>query len=867
MPAKLPMMFKKTSLAWILFPALLLTTQSKAQENSVEGPILDLDEFITEEVSQELSDSLMPTDRSVSSAFFEDMKLLDIPRSVMVLSPETMEQFQIKNFDDLQKIGAGTERYNFYGIAGAPVLRGWQGGIYFNGMLRAFQRNEMPTSFGALEALEIVKGPAPAQFIPSHVGGYVNMIPKSPFFNESRGSVKFQIGSNDLYNVQIDKGGPILIGDKPAAYRISLTAQEADSWYDGIGNDYVSLYGSIKMQLSENTYLFAGAEYYEFKSNENAGWNRPSQKLIAKSEYVIGEPLSLVRSSKGGLADRGLLGRNADFRALVVPASVVTDAVADGRMNASQLAALKDLSDTEVRSTIYESLAEDVQQTSSGYLYTREYFMAGGKVFTEKIDGNQVLSDSSDFADSEDLMLFVDLESFLSDSTTLTNKLFFEDIHTDKLSSYQYAFRSDQTVIDDRLSATTRFEVGENTSVKLEYGGQARLTNAIQLQDFWAEPFARRDISRDEISPNTVFLSGAQMDPSTGNNFWGGGFGAGGTGGHAVESELTQLGAFASALVDIGKHLSIITSVRWDSVDFETKIPKGPTDIAPNGTSGNDSFFNWSLNPILKINDQVSLYAAFQEATTYAPLQGGAILGDQNFGDSQLQEVGIKLSVLEDRLYASAAFYDWEQSAFNDRTNTNDPYESEGVEIEFTYEVNDRTTIIGSYSERETRRTSPLGFRSMPFGLVDPTGANNDEIGIALAAGNLLHQFSGAFGGFTPQGSSPSNNPNLIVPGAPEQTAKLFVATSLDSPWSFAIGAVYSSSYFSSYDRNITIDSSTVLNANLSFETDNWKTMLSLENLTEENYFIGSEPTFAANTIITKAPEDVQGRLTVTVPF
>ena len=133
------MMFKKTSLAWILFPALLLTTQSKAQENSVEGLILDLDEFITEEVSQELSDSLMPTDRSVSSAFFEDMKLLDIPRSVMVLSPETMEQFQIKNFDDLQKIGAGTERYNFYGIAGAPVLRGWQGGIYFNGMLRAFQ--------------------------------------------------------------------------------------------------------------------------------------------------------------------------------------------------------------------------------------------------------------------------------------------------------------------------------------------------------------------------------------------------------------------------------------------------------------------------------------------------------------------------------------------------------------------------------------------------------------------------------------------------------------------------------------------------------------------------------------------------------
>ena len=860
-------MFKKASLAWILCPALLFTNQARAQESEPEGPILDLEEFITEEVSQELSDSLLPTDRSVSSAFFEDMKLLEIPRSVMVLSPELMEQFQIKDFDDLQKIGAGTERYNFYGIAGAPVLRGWQGGIYFNGMLRAFQRNEMPTSFGALEAMEVVKGSAPAQFIPSHVGGYVNMIPKSPFFNESRGSVKFQFGSNDLYNLQIDKGGPFLISDKPAAYRISITAQEADSWYDRIGNDFVSLYGSIKMQLSENTYLFTGAEYYEFKSNENAGWNRPSQNLISNGKYVIGEPLSLVRSSKGGIADRGLLGRNADFRALVLPSSIVNEAVAGGRINGSQLSALMDLSDTEVRSRIYEGLPEDVEQSSSGFLYTPDYFLAGGPVFTETIGGNQVLSDSSDFADSEDLMLFVDLEHFLSESTTLTNKFFFEEISTDKLSSYQYAFRSEQTVIDDRLSATTTFEAGEQNQFILEYGVQARFTDAIQLQDFWSEPFARRDISHDTINKNSVFLSGAQFDPVSGNNYWGGGFGAGGPGGHAVESELAQLGAFASGLMHLGKHFSLITSLRWDTVDFETKIPAGPTDIAQNMTDGYDSFFNWSINPTIKVNEQISLYGAFQEAKTYAPLQGGAILGDQNFGDSQLQEVGFKLSVLENKLYATAALYEWKQSAFNDRTNTSDPYKSEGVEIEFTYEVNDRTTIIGSFSDRETRRTSPLGFRSMPFGLVDPTGANNDEIGIALAAGSLLHQFSGAFGGFTPQGSSPSNNPNLIVPGAPEQTAKLFVATSLDRQWGFAIGAIHNSSYYSSYDRNILIDSSTVLSANISYKKQKWKAMLSLENLTEEDYFIGSEPTFAANTIITKAPDDIQGRLAITVPF
>ncbi len=189
------------------------------------------------------------------------------------------------------------------------------------------------------------------------------------------------------------------------------------------------------------------------------------------------------------------------------------------------------------------------------------------------------------------------------------------------------------------------------------------------------------------------------------------------------------------------------------------------------------------------------------------------------------------------------------------------------MELEVTYQVNEHTTVIASYGDRETKRTSSLGFRSMPFGLADVTGAQNDEIGIALAGGSLLHQFSEAAGGYPGEGSSPSNNPDLIVPGAPERTAKLFVATSFDGPWSFAIGAVHNSAYYSSYDRNIRIGSSTVLNANIGYETDQWKARLSLENLTGEDYFIGSESTFAANTILTKAPDEPQGRLTVTVPF
>jgi iron complex outermembrane recepter protein len=856
-------MKKKTKHAALICSMVMVGQLWSFAQNDVEGPILDLEEFKTVEISQELSDSLMPTDRTVGSAFFADMELLDIPRSILVLSPEIMEQFQIEDFGDLEKIGAGTERYNFYGIAGAPVLRGWQGGIYFNGMLRAFQRNEMPTSFGALEAMEVVKGPAPAQFIPSHVGGYVNMLPKSPFFDDSRGSFKFEYGSNNHYNIQVDKGGPFLAGSKPAAYRISLTSQNADTWYNNVGNDFNSIYASIKMQLGEKTYLFAGAEYYEFSSNENAAWNRPTQNLVNTGQYVIGEPLSLVREANGGYADRNLLSSSADFRALVVPASIVESA----GLSAPQMAALKNMGDPEVRSAVYEGLPSDVAQTSSGYLYTPEYFLAGGSVFTEKISGKQILADPSDFADSEDLMVFADLEHYLSDTTMLTNKLFIEDISTDKLSSYQYAFRMNQTVIDDRFSLTTKLDLGGESSLVLDYGLEVRKTEATQLQDFWAEPFSRRDISRPEISSNTVFLSGAQFDPTIGNNYWGGGFGAGGPGGHAVESDLDQRGGFLSALYKLGDSFSIIASARYDTVDISAKVPDGPTDIAQNILESDDSFFNYSINPTFKINDMVSIYAAYQEASTYAPLQGGAVLGPQNFGDSELKEAGVKVSALDGKLYMSAAYYEWEQIAFNDRTNTADPFESEGIEFEMTLGIAEGTTIIASFGDRETRRTTPLGFRSMPWNLADPTGSLNDEIGVALEGGSLLHQFTDAFGGFTPQGGSPSRNPDLIMPGTPEMTAKLFIASSFENGFGVSFGGVYSDSFYASMDRFIVVPSSFVVNSNIWYEADSFKLMLSLENLLEEDYYFGADPIFAANTAISKAPDEIQARVTLTVPF
>ncbi|MEM7672258.1 MAG: TonB-dependent receptor [Verrucomicrobiota bacterium] len=866
----------KNSKRTIWSACALVTGLASSLVGQEQGDVLELEAFIAEQTANEPVDSLLPTDQVVSGAFMDGMSLFETPRAVSVLSPELLDQFGISDFKDLSKFGASTERVNFYGIAGAPVLRGWQGGIYYNGMLRAFQRNEMPTSFGALDAMEIVKGAAPAHLIPSHVGGYVNMVPKAPYFDEFRGSLEVEAGTYDHLKAQLDIGGPVLIADSiPAAYRVSITAQNSDSYYDDVSNDFVSVYASAKMQLSESTMLTFGGEFFDYKSNENAGWNRPTQNLIDNNQYVIGEPLSLVRSDIE-VADRFWIDytvfpfnvgsddspafllseqQRGWFRSLLLPADVVNGAVSAGTITAAQRDAMLDLSDAATRATIYDGLPGDIVQSTSGFLYTPDYFTAGGEVFTTEIDGNEVLADPTDFADSQDFIFFVDLEHSVTPDSGIDFDLLVESLETDKFSSYGYAIKTEQDVIDARVSVDHSF-VGDVISVDVLYGGQIRYTEAQQLQDFWTEPFARRDISLSGISDNSQILSGADVDPQTGNNFWGGGFGAGAPAGHAVASELTQLGAFAMANIKFGEKIGLIASARVDDFDMTATVPDGPTDIAQNSLDDSDEGFSWSLNPSITLNEHFGFYGVAQESTTYVPGQGGTVLGTGNFGQGKLQEVGMKFQGLNGRLFSTLAFFTWEQGSFNDRTGISDNYESKGVEFEVTYQATDKLTIIGAATMRETNLTTPLGFRTMPWGLIDPTGAGDDEIGLALGAGSLLNQFSDALGGFTPEGGSPSANPSLESTGSPETTYKLF-AVYEDLIWEgFGIsgGFVYQDSYWQNYDFTLRLPSSMVWNANVFYKTPSWEVMVGVENLTDEDYFLGSDPIFAANTIITKAP-------------
>jgi iron complex outermembrane receptor protein len=818
-----PMRFR---LSAAFISTLILLPAGQAQPTDAE-PVTVLEKFIVTESALYRAGDVLPTSRPVDSVFGSDQSVLDLPRSVTVLTPELMRRFDLASLADLGRIGAGTQTANFFGIAGTPYLRGVKAGTFFNGMARAYQRNEMPVSFGSLEALDLVKGPAPAHFGTVPEGGYANFIPKSPYFDRARGSLTVTAGSHDHRRAQLDYGSPVLLGTWPAAYRISLTTQDSGSYWKNVGNDYLSAYAALKVRPREDLSLFTGAEYYDFRSNENPGWNRVTQDLIDHGEYIIGEPQNVTSAAWGNRADRDLVqwpgaftGQPANFRALIIPAATAESRIAPGLL----------------------ALMEDRRGTDGGYRYTQAYFDAGGQALTEKIDGDTVLADPTDYADARDFLWFLDLASTRHPDRTVTWKSLLEKLSTDKYSSYGYAVSTEQFVLENKLLVEQRNLRPAATT--LTYGASLRYSYGWVIQDFDAEPFNRRDISRPGLSANSRVPAGPDTGPD-GRNLWSTSLGA------STESDLWQGAVFGFAETQWTDRLSTILSLRAESAHFEAGLPREidratPAQLTAAEREGEKQFGSGSLSVVWRPTPSTSLYGTYQRGTSLQAGQGGTVNSKSNFAATDLREVGAKVSLFDGRLFAGLAGYKWESARFNDRENRAERLRGQGAELELTWAPTTRLSVIASTGAQRVYRLDPLGFRARY--------ATADRIALE----------SGAFdAGVTP---APALNPQLIYPGTPESQAKVDVAYQLTSAWGCSLGAVWSHRYYHNFERTLVLPESLVWRGSVHWQRGPLALRLSVENLFSEDYFLGADPNFAHNNLVTKAAP-AEGKLTATWSF
>lgn len=790
-----------------------------------EEPVLALDKFIATETRSARTGDFRPDSRPSDAAAGFWRSFLETPRSVTLLTPELLRLYGVRDFADLPRVLAGGERPNFFGLAGSPVLRGDFAGTFFNGMQRAFQRNEMPMSFGSLEGMDVVKGPAPAHFGATQAGGYVNFLPKSPFYDRARSAMRVTAGSYGYFNAQLDTGGPWIWREHPAAFRLSLTAQESDSYYDNVVNNYVSAYGALKVRMSADWSVFAGAEYYRYRTNENAGWNRVTQELIDHGTYIVGEAIDATSAAAGGR----VLPSAIPF--VSVPAGTGASPFSFGAVPAlipppEFVAGL-----TSAQRALLGPQGE----------YTAAYLNAGGPVATAQLEGHQVLADPNDHADAENWLGFCDLVGHLTADTTIKNQTLVERLTSDKLSSYGYAFRMKQTVLQNK---TTVERKGHDWLETLLYGIDLRYSSALQLQDFSSEPFGRRDLSRPDITANSMVLAGP-LRPLTGDTraLWSQG----------ADSALWQAGLFAVGQARLHRQFGVLGSLRLEGAQFRAWVPREFERHATPGArfaDGGKNYYTASVSPLWQVTPEFSLYAALQQGTALNPTQGGNVTSEANFGQTQLAELGAKISLFNGKLQASLAGYWTELSRFNNITNNPYGLRTKGIEWEATWTPVTKFFVRGTAGLRRTVQTNTPGFRFQA----------TQEYYMPLVAGGLYA------GGAANAALLAANNPDRVFPGSPEFTANLYAGREWPGGWGISAGPGYRASYWHNYEHTLRIPSSVVWNGTLSYRRGEWDLLLEVSNIFSADWFYGSEPTFAPNALITKAPP-IQAKLSVTRRF
>lgn len=189
-----------------------------------------------------------------------NMSLMETPAAVVVVNEELINAQAVNSLQELvRNISGVTQAGNNYGIGDNLVIRGLGANYTYDGMYggAGLSNTFNPTrSLTNVESVEVLKGPATGLYGMGSAGGVINLIEKKPEF-ESRHDLGIELGQWDSYALSIDSTGGLT--DK-LAYRIVAKSARSDGYRD-IGTDRDEIYTSFKYVFDDRQDLMLSASY------------------------------------------------------------------------------------------------------------------------------------------------------------------------------------------------------------------------------------------------------------------------------------------------------------------------------------------------------------------------------------------------------------------------------------------------------------------------------------------------------------------------------------------------------------------------------------------------------------------------------
>ena len=653
-----PVKHVRYSKIWALALAALLAPPGSWAEDE---DVAELETFVAEETVED-DIGIIPTG-PIESVFGFDKTLLETPRSASVISIETIEQFGITEIDDLIVLAPGSFTQSFFGAAGALDLRGTPGEVYFNGIRRLENPGNYATPIGAADRVDIVRGPASVISGPSRIGGYLNFIPKSAraetgqYLEEPAAELSFTSGSWRKGVLAAEVGGPGEIGGKEFGYYIYGELEDSGSYYDNTEVVSNLLQATFDMDLDSKSRITFGGMYYDWKSNQVAGWNRLTQELVDTGLYVTGLATPLDTNGDGDISHQEYFAADQFNYNFMGPSSVTAD----------QFPA---------------SMALDPETVGTAYL-----------------KGNQVLVAPDDELLSESWVFYLDHDYAINEEWTLKNKVYYEWYENYGTNAYGFSQQGESSVyeIQSQIAFAKAYDSFElNAILSPSY----RYTDYERGNDYINEYFDRRDLT----GPSTALdrrLMATRIDDDY-------------TKYHKGDYGVLGIALLVDVQTQIG--LDLLLGVRQDQIDQKAEMVGEKTLFEDDFLGKNDdSAFSWTasisyetplgITPYVTLSEQVTVVAS-----QMADLDPESVADGNAVASSELEEFGLKGSFLNDQLFMQLSVYEQERTNVSSQdVVTNQVSKGEGVEFEMRYLVSDALTITLGYSDLEVTNLTTIG--------------------------------------------------------------------------------------------------------------------------------------------------------------
>jgi iron complex outermembrane receptor protein len=849
---------------------------------------------------------VLPNEAS-AAAFGFSKPLLETPRAVSFISQETIDLFGLSAVEDLVRVVPGTFTTTRFGIQGAVDVRNVPADTFFRGMRRLSLQGHGRSVLAAMDTIEIVAGPPAPIYGMGKIGGYTNMVPKSgraqtgTYLTDTQGFVQLIGGETNRREASFGIGGPLAFArglGKRGGYYVYGLVEDSDSFAEDVPIKQQVLQAATSVDDFAGSFrLEAGANYQQSRT-AGALVGRLTQELVNDSRYVRGTPLANLdangdgiigfREMHAGSPAAGTL--SANNQPLMQTWDWPTDA-ADRPLPLDQFPRVGG-----IPKTMYDYLVAHPEADPTGLLRAQgpggPLPVSGQVPLGLVLDPRDVGYDTLDLhrsaafekeSQAEFLTMFFDLIRDSDPAFTIRNQLFFDRMDQHKNSNQPFSQKQEVYVMEDKLTVTRRIErlpswlrlnslasfnlrrtVSQGRAGGGDYG--THRTDAMGPQ--WSE-------HDGGMTSETTFATPIENPyPDAGGWPWG----------TRYRSAFSEIGLGALFDADIGARTNLLVGGRIDG-SLARNVDYAGSFTANAGTSGNpgsvlaedstakawDSGASWSTSISYALTRNIRPYLTWARSSIV--LDGNnntlenAVIEAGHIGTALLKEVGIKASLLDERLFLSAAAY--EQSRIE--VDSDDPLDTllayasatktEGWTGELKW-VPLRNLFLSFYGLHQTTRYDPnVG----SVQLVDARTLGFKDV--LDANGNVIYPAEAfLYGGRTRVRLPAGMREYAKKQGNPD--TQLGLSSSFQ--WNNGLGFTLSGNYFAATCSGrlctVRLPESYVVNAGVLLDTGRWSFKLDVSNLLDERYFRSRTGDTLGN-VLAQAMPDRRWQLTVKATF